>query len=83
MAILSNSDGTITITNGDVEIVKQIQREFDIKSIEDTLAFILQVSKTAEGQPIGFRKEDGAWVGFRPNPTVRAASEHRSPPSQP
>lgn len=74
MAINENEGaGTVTITNGDVKIIKEIQREFGVKSAADALAFMLYVAKEANGQPLGYKKEDGGWVGFRPSADARSA----------
>ena len=70
MAIKLNDDGTITITNGDVAILKQIQADFRVKSPEDMLGFILNIAANAKGRPLAFITPEGNTSAFKPSDRI-------------
>jgi hypothetical protein len=80
MAIRVNDDGTVTVTNGDVTILRQIQADYHVKSPEDMLGFILNIAANAKGRPLGFITPEGSTSAFKPSDKIIVRPDSSTPP---
>lgn len=71
MAITKKEDGSISITNGDLEALKKITEQYHVKDETDVIAFAIGVLSQSNGQGVTIRREDGIPVKLIPSDDIR------------
>lgn len=71
MAISKKEDGSISITNGDLEALKKITEQYGVKDETDVIAFAIGVLSQSNGQGVTIRREDGVAVKLIPSDDIR------------
>lgn len=64
MAVRKDSDtpeaAQFTVTNGDIDALRKIKEQYNLKDDESVLVFALGVLSQGNGQPVSVRREDGS-----------------------
>lgn len=71
MAINKNPDGTLNVTNGDLEALKKIRDTYGLKDESDVLAFAIGVLDKSGNQGVLVRREDGSFIRLMPSDDIR------------
>lgn len=71
MAINKKEDGSIVITNGDLEALKKITEQYNVKDETDVIAFAIGILSQSHGQGVTIRREDGVTVKLIPSDDIR------------
>ncbi len=71
MAINKNEDGTLNVTNGDLEALKRIKDTYGLKEESDVLAFAIGVLDKSGDQGVVIRRPDGTMVRLMPSDDIR------------
>ena len=68
----TDTQGEITITNGDFQALKKIAQDYGISEESDVIAFAIGVLSQANGKPISVERTDGSVIKFVPSDKLRA-----------
>lgn len=68
----TETEGTITISNGDFQALKKIAKEYHISDETDVITFAIGVLSEAAGKPVSVEKTDGTLAKFIPSDKLRA-----------
>ena len=71
----SNTEGTISLTNGDLAALKKIAEEYGITDPANVITFAIGVLSRANGKAVSVEQENGAAVKFIPSENLRAKSQ--------
>ena len=69
----TDTEGKITITNGDFQALKKIARDYDLSDETDVITFAIGVLSKASGKGISVENEDGSLVKYIPADKLRKA----------
>mgnify|MGYP001563308503 CR=1 FL=1 len=67
----TETEGQITITNGDFQALKKIAQQYNISDETDVIAFAIGVLSRANGRGVSVEQDDGSVVKFIPADKLR------------
>ena len=67
----TDTQGEITISNGDYQALKKIAQDYKITDESDVITFAIGILSKANGRPISIEQEDGSVVKFIPSDKLR------------
>jgi hypothetical protein len=71
----TDTQGTITITNGDFQAFKKIAKDYNITNEEDVITFAIGVLSKANGRPVAIEQADGTLAKFLPAEKLKTANQ--------
>lgn len=70
----TDSQGDITITNGDFQALKRIAQSYGITDVSDVITFAIGILSKANGRAISIEQEDGSVIKFIPSDKLRGVT---------
>lgn len=70
----SETQGEITITNGDYQALKKIAKSYGIADESDVITFAIGILDKANGKPISIEQADGSVIKFIPSDKLRSST---------
>lgn len=67
----TETEGDITITNGDFQALRKIAEEYGLADESDVIAFAIGILDQSGGQGVIIRREDGTPVRLMPSDSIR------------
>lgn len=71
MAITKKDDGSISITNGDLEALKKIKDQYILKDETDVIAYAIGVLSQSNGTGLTIQKVDGTTLKLIPSDKLK------------
>lgn len=71
----TENQGEITISNGDLEALKKIAKDYQIADESDVIAFAIGILSEASGRPISIEQPDGTVKKFMPSDKLRGIGQ--------
>lgn len=67
----TETQGEITITNGDFQALKKIAADYNITDESDVIAFAIGILNKANGRAVSIEQNDGSIIRFMPADKLR------------
>jgi hypothetical protein len=67
----TETQGEITISNGDLQALKKIARDYGIVDESYVIVFAIGILSRANGKPIAIEQPDGSTIKFVPSDKLR------------
>lgn len=67
----TETEGQITITNGDFQALRKIASDYNISDESDVIAFAIGILERANGRAVSIEQDDGSIVKFIPADKLR------------
>lgn len=70
----TDTQGEVTITNGDFQALKKIAKDYGITNEVDVITFAIGILSKANGKPVAVELLDGTTVKFLPADKLKITS---------